>query len=106
MASDDMAHLRERIRDFVARRDWEQFHTPKNLAMALGAEVGELLALLQWRRPDESPDTEAAADEVADVLIYLLLLADSLGIDPVAAAMAKVERNEHRFPEDDVRGRA
>jgi NTP pyrophosphatase (non-canonical NTP hydrolase) len=101
----DMAALTVRLRDFAAARDWERFHTPKNLVMALGGEMGELTELFQWLTPDESAaamsDEELAAnvnDEMADVLIYLVRLADVLGVDLMAAAAAKVERNETRFP--------
>ena len=99
---DDLA---ERLRAFARARDWEQFHTPKNLAMALAGEAGELLAEFQWLTPEESSaimeNTEEAAsvmDELADVMIYLVRLADVLGVDLADAAMTKIERNEARFP--------
>jgi NTP pyrophosphatase (non-canonical NTP hydrolase) len=101
----DMAELTTRLREFAAARDWERFHTPKNLVMALGGEMGELTELFQWLTPDESAaamlDEDLAAhinDEMADVLIYLVRLADILGVDLLAAAAAKIERNETRFP--------
>ncbi|QUH00667.1 nucleotide pyrophosphohydrolase [Saccharopolyspora erythraea] len=101
----DLAELRDRLRGFAADRDWEQYHTPKNLVMALGGEVGELAALFQWLTPEESAgaarDPELSPDvldELADVTIYLVRLADVLGVDLMAAAEAKIERNEHRFP--------
>jgi NTP pyrophosphatase (non-canonical NTP hydrolase) len=97
--------LRSRLREFAAARDWEQFHTPKNLAMALSAEVGELTALFQWLTPEQSAvamrDEARAAeikDELADVLLYLVQLADGLGVDLLAAGQAKIDRNETRFP--------
>ncbi|TCP57098.1 NTP pyrophosphatase (non-canonical NTP hydrolase) [Tamaricihabitans halophyticus] len=97
--------LRNRLRDFADARDWEQYHTPKNLAMALSGEVGELIALFQWLTPEESAaaldDPKLAAeihDELADVTLYLVRLADMLGVDLLAAANAKIDRNEHRFP--------
>ncbi|RJQ90613.1 nucleotide pyrophosphohydrolase [Amycolatopsis panacis] len=97
--------LTQRLRDFAAARDWEPFHTPKNLTMALSGEVGELIALFQWLTPEESAAwrTDPARefnveDEIADVTLYLLRLADVLGIDLIAAANAKVDRNEKRFP--------
>ncbi len=97
--------LHQRLRDFAAARDWEPFHTPKNLVMALSGEVGELTALFQWLTPEESaawrsdPELEAnVVDEMADVTLYLLQLANSLGVDLVAAAHAKIDRNERRFP--------
>ena len=94
-----------RLRSFAAVRDWERFHTPKNLVMALSAEVGELTELFQWLTPEQSvqamQDADLAArinDEMADVLLYLAQLADGLGVDLLAAAHAKMDRNEHRFP--------
>jgi NTP pyrophosphatase (non-canonical NTP hydrolase) len=100
-----MDELTERLRAFAAARDWEQFHTPKNLAMALSGEAGELISLFQWLTPEQSTqamdDPELAAkikDELADVLLYLLQLADVLKVDLAEAAHAKMDRNEHRFP--------
>jgi dCTP diphosphatase len=104
--------LQRRIRAFARERDWEQFHTPKNLAMALAAEVGELLELFQWLTPDEAAAVMESAragdveDEVADVAIYLLRLADVLGIDLLNVTNRKLERNDDRFPAAEVRGRA
>jgi dCTP diphosphatase len=93
------------IREFARERDWERFHTPKNLAMALSVEVAELVELFQWLTPEESMaliDTaEARAaieDEIADVAIYLLRIADVLEIDVAAATAAKINRNATRFP--------
>lgn len=90
---------------FADARDWHQFHTPKNLVMALAGEVGELTALFQWLTPEESvkwQDDPALAenvrDELADVMIYLVRLADVLGVDLLEAAEAKIDRNELRFP--------
>jgi NTP pyrophosphatase (non-canonical NTP hydrolase) len=101
----DLTRLQARLRSFAAIRDWEPHHTPKNLVMALSAEVGELTALFQWLTPEQATiamnDLELSADildELADVLIYLVRLADVLGVDLLAAAEAKVERNEIRFP--------
>jgi NTP pyrophosphatase (non-canonical NTP hydrolase) len=98
--------LQARLADFARRRDWEQFHNPKNLAAALTVEAGELLEIFQWLTPEQSaavmddPQLAAAVrDECADVLIYLARLADVLGVDLVAEANAKVDRNESRFPE-------
>jgi NTP pyrophosphatase (non-canonical NTP hydrolase) len=105
--------LAVRLREFAAARDWEQFHTPKNLAMALAAEVGELLAELQWLTPDETvrvmEDPKAAArirSELADVTIYLVRLADLLGVDLIEAAQAKLAENEGRYDVDNYRGSA
>lgn len=99
----DVASLTARLRAFAEARSWERHHTPRNLALALAGEVGELCAELQWVRDDAPgswPDGLRArvSDEVADVLIYLVRFADVCGIDPLAAAAAKIERNETRFP--------
>lgn len=101
--------LVQRLRQFAAARDWDQFHTPKNLAMALVAEAGELAAEFQWMTTAQSsaPDAEQLERiraEAADVLIYLLRLADKLDFDPLAAAVAKMEENERRYPAEKVRG--
>jgi NTP pyrophosphatase (non-canonical NTP hydrolase) len=96
--------LAVRVREFAAAREWEQFHTPKNLAMALAGEVGELVAELQWLTPDEASrvmdDAEAAArmrSELGDVTIYLVRLADVLGVDLVEAARVKLAESERRY---------
>jgi NTP pyrophosphatase (non-canonical NTP hydrolase) len=108
----DLNELATRLRGFARAREWEQFHTPRNLALALVGEVGELAAELQWRRDDEllaGMDEELRrrlADEVADVLIYLLRFADVCGIDPLQAATAKVTRNEERYPIEWSKGSA
>jgi NTP pyrophosphatase (non-canonical NTP hydrolase) len=112
VSADPIEQLQVRLRAFARARDWEQFHTPKNLAMALTGEVGELVEIFQWLTPDEAaavldgPRADDVEDELADVLIYLLRLADVLGVDLVAAANAKLDRNEFRYPADEVRGRA
>ena len=101
----ELEEIRDRLREFAAARDWEPFHTPRNLALALCGEAGELAAELQWV-PDEGiaehlldPAAVARlADEVADVMIYLIRFADVSGIDVLPAVRAKIERNETRFP--------
>ncbi len=103
--------LTERLRRFTADRDWEQFHSPKNLAMALAAETGELLEHFQWLTEAQSrdlpPDKKArVAEEIADVQNYLIRLADQLGIDIPAAVHAKIRQNETKYPADKVRGDA
>jgi dCTP diphosphatase len=97
--------LAARLRAFVAERDWDQFHTPKNLAMALAGESGELLAELQWLTDDEIRAGMAGTDlrervshEVADVLMYLIRFADVCGIDLVPAVLDKMELNGQRYP--------
>jgi dCTP diphosphatase len=105
------SNLIQRLRAFAAARDWDQFHSPKNLAMALTSEAGELAAEFQWLTEDESrsPSPEQLAQirtECADVLIYLIRLADKLNIDLIAAAHEKIEENERKYPADKVRGSA
>lgn len=94
-----------RLRAFAAARDWEQWHTPKNLAMALIVEAGELVEQYQWLTQEQAAEhttTEdgraAVADELADIAIYLIRLSDVVGIDLEEAILAKIERNETRFP--------
>jgi len=101
--------LARRLREFAAERDWEQFHSPKNLAMALVGEAGELAAEFQWMTEAQSqaPDSAQLARiraEAADVLNYLVRLSDKLGIDLVAAAHEKIDVNARRYPADKVRG--
>ena len=105
----DLVALRDHLRTFAAARDWDQFHSPKNLAMALSAESAELLEIFQWLTEEESralpPEAKAAAsDEIADVLLYLIRLADKLEIDPVAAAQRKLAANERKYPVGKARG--
>jgi NTP pyrophosphatase (non-canonical NTP hydrolase) len=106
----NLEDLRDALRRFAAARDWDQYHTPKNLVMALSGEVGELTDLFQWLTPEEAArameDPELAwnvRDELADVVHYLVRLADKLDVDLVEAAFAKIERNEKRFPTGDLR---
>ncbi|MEV4790073.1 nucleotide pyrophosphohydrolase [Streptomyces tuirus] len=101
----DVAGLQRRLADFAAARNWQQYHNPKNLVSALSVEASELVEIFQWLTPEESarvmadPDTaHRVTDEVADVLAYLLQLCEVLGIDPLAALNAKIDRNERRFP--------
>ncbi|MCP5199073.1 MAG: nucleotide pyrophosphohydrolase [Gammaproteobacteria bacterium] len=106
-----LADLRERLRAFAAARDWEQFHTPKNLAMALACEAAEVMEHFLWLDGATSAaltDAKRAevGEELADVLIYLVRLADKLDIDLLDAANAKIARNAERYPADRVRGRA
>ncbi len=101
----DFEALGQRLADFARARDWERFHNPRNLAAALSVEAAELLEVFQWMTDAEAdavmdaPDRAAAVrDECADVLIYLVRLAGVLGVDLMAEANAKVDRNEERFP--------
>ncbi|MFD8380475.1 nucleotide pyrophosphohydrolase [Streptomyces sp. NPDC059679] len=100
-----MRALQARLAAFAAARDWQPYHTPKNLAAALSVEASELVEIFQWLTPEESArvmeDSGSAArveDEVADVLAYLLQFCEVLGIDALAALAAKIDRNEVRFP--------
>jgi dCTP diphosphatase len=103
--------LSARLRVFADERDWTQFHSPKNLVMALIAEAGELVEQFQWLNEQQSnalapQQLEAVRLEMADVLIYLVRLADVLGVDLLGAAAAKLALNEERYPVDRVRGSA
>ncbi|MCE3261176.1 MAG: nucleotide pyrophosphohydrolase [Pseudoduganella sp.] len=102
---DSLADLRERTRAFAAARDWEQYHTPKNLAMALSVEVAELAEHFQWLptgRPAELAEGQQAAirHELADVLLYLVQIADKLGVDLHAAALEKIALNAVKYPSE------
>ncbi|QCX79667.1 hypothetical protein C9F11_30380 [Streptomyces sp. YIM 121038] len=105
MTDQDIEGLQRRLAEFAAARRWEQYHTPKNLAAALSVEAAELVEIFQWLTPEESArvmeDADSAhrvTDEVADVLAYLLQFCAVLGVDPLEALAAKIERNEERFP--------
>ena len=105
----DLDALRDALRAFSAERDWDQFHSPKNLAMALSVEAAELLEIFQWMNEADSRNLDpaaraAASDEVADVLLYLVRLADRLGIDPIEAARRKMADNARRYPVGKSRG--
>ena len=113
MADHDItiADLRQRVAEFVAARDWEQFHTPKNLSMSVAIEAAELMEHFQWLTQEQAAAAvqdeakrAAVADELADVLIYALDLANTLDVDVSTAILNKLERNEHRFPIGEWRG--
>lgn len=101
--------LREALRRFSDERDWAQFHTPKNLAMALSVEAAELLEQFQWLTAEQSQALDADAlarvrEEMADVLLYLVRLADRLNVDLLAAARDKIALNAQKYPVDKARG--
>ena len=101
--ANNLQELRDALRVFAAQRDWRRFHTPKNLAMALIVEAAELVEHFQWATAEESvtlsPEkAEQVEDEVADVLIYLVEMADVLGIDLLAAAQRKMHKNALKYP--------
>ncbi len=106
-----MKELSEKIRAFARDRDWEQFHSPKNLAMALSVEVAEVVEHFQWLTQEESRRLDPARleeirQEIGDVMIYLVRLADQLGIDPLEAADEKIQINEKKYPVEKSRGLA
>ncbi|MCA9176590.1 MAG: nucleotide pyrophosphohydrolase [Planctomycetales bacterium] len=107
-----LAELREIVREFVAERDWQQFHSPKNLSMSLTIEAGELMEHFQWLTNEESnqvacdPEAVAAAgEEIADVLCYLLGLANQLNLDLAGAFRDKMAKNRLKYPAEQFRGR-
>jgi len=107
----DLARLRELVRVFVDERDWDQFHTPKNLSSALSVEAAELLEHFQWLRTGQAeelgPDKLVQVrHEMADVLVYLVRLADKLDVDLMAAVQEKMVLNRAKYPADKVRGDA
>ena len=108
-AADSLAGLALQLAKFAQERDWQQFHSPKNLASALIVEAAELLEHFQWLTEAQSRELPPAkhdevASEIADVLLYLVQLASTLGIDPVAAAQAKLALNAQRYPVERSRG--
>ncbi|MCB1792426.1 MAG: nucleotide pyrophosphohydrolase [Gammaproteobacteria bacterium] len=111
MSRDSLDDLNARLLAFARERDWEQFHSPKNLSMALAGEAGELLEHFQWLSEQQSAalnadKKDAVALELADILIYLIRLSERLGIDLVDAAYRKMAINEARYPTERVRGDA
>jgi len=108
-----LAELKKRVLAFARERDWEQFHSPKNLSMALAAEAGELMEHFLWASPEESravavqPDKRSKiADELADVVIYALEFANSTGLDVAANIEAKMAANARKYPVEKARGRS
>lgn len=109
--ADSLEQLNVRLIQFARERDWEQFHSPKNLAMALAGEAGELLEHFQWLTEVQSMELtaekqHAVALEMADILLYLIRLSERLGIDLIAAAHEKIAINAQRYPAAKVRGDA
>ncbi|MFA9217572.1 MAG: nucleotide pyrophosphohydrolase [Sphingomonadaceae bacterium] len=110
-APDSLLDLRDQTRQFAAERDWRQFHTPKNLAMALTVEAAELAEHFQWLTTGADAELDDAKrtgirHELADVLLYLVQLADQCGVDLHAAALEKIALNAAKYPADRVRGDA
>jgi NTP pyrophosphatase (non-canonical NTP hydrolase) len=109
MGCDALGELRDALRRFAAERDWEQFHSPKNLAIALSVEASELLERFQWLSDTESQSLSAidrapVEQEMADVLLYLIRLADKLDVDLAAAARQKMQINAEKYPVEKARG--
>ena len=109
-AMDRMELLRQQLAAFVAERDWEQFHNPKNLAMSVAIEAAEVMEHFQWLTPAQAADLpagsrEEVALECADVLLYLIRLCDKLGIDLAAAADRKLVLNAKKYPVEKARGK-
>lgn len=103
--------IKKRLRDFAEARDWDQFHSPKNLSMALSVEVAEIIEHFQWLTEEQSSHLsqnkrEKVKTELADTLIYLIRLADKLDIDLLDAALNKIEVNERKYPVDKAKGNA
>jgi dCTP diphosphatase len=112
-AATTVAELKSRVLAFVRERDWEQFHAPKNLSMALSAEAAELMEHFLWATPEQSravvrdPGKRAKiAEELADVVIYALEFANATGLDVAAAVEAKMAANARKYPVEKARGRA
>jgi len=106
---DSLHRLRDALREFAAEREWDQFHSPRNLATALAVEAAELLEPFQWLTDEQSralpPEVRSAVEEeLADVLLYLIRLADRLDVDLERAARSKIERNAVKYPVDKARG--
>lgn len=107
--TDQLVELRDALRAFAAERDWDQFHSPRNLAAALAVEAAELLEPFQWLTDEQSRALSAEAraaveQEMADVLLYLVRLADKLGVDLEQAARAKIALNAEKYPVESARG--
>ena len=106
-----MDTLIKKVREFREARDWDQYHSPKNLAMAVSVEIAELVEHFQWLTQEQSRNLSAeklakVKEEIGDIMIYLVNLADKLGIDLVDAAHEKLEKNERKYPADMVRGKS
>ena len=107
----DLLMLRDKLRAFAEARDWDQFHSPKNLSMALMVEAAELMEHFQWLTEAQSGNLDAekkavVAEELADILLYLVRLSDKLGVDLPEAALLKLEKNAAKYPAEQVRGSA
>jgi len=107
----DLLMLRDKLRAFAEARDWDQFHSPKNLSMALMVEVAELMEHFQWLTEAQSLELtakskDAVSEELADILLYLIRLSDKLDVDLLQAALHKLKKNALKYPAEQVRGSA
>jgi dCTP diphosphatase len=107
----DINEIKMALRKFASDRDWDQFHSPKNLTMALSVEVAELMEHFQWLSEQQSAELDAKTkaaivDEIADIQVYLVRLADKLGVDILQAVEQKMQKNEEKYPVDKVKGSA
>lgn len=110
-ATTTLSQLREEVATFVRERDWEQFHTPKNLSMSIAIEAAELMEHFQWLSAAESQELDvdklqAVSEELSDIVIYSLSMANALHLDLAQAIRAKMEKNIRKYPRDQVRGKA
>lgn len=111
-ADTTLAALRETMRQFIHERDWAKYHTPRNLAASVAVEAGELLELFQWLTPEEAVERlrsdaafrKAVGEEMADVLMYLMSLANAADLDVAATVAAKMEKNRRKYPAEKVQG--
>ena len=106
-----LQELKERIKAFSVERDWEQFHTPKNLSMALSVEASELLEIFQWQKAEEYKNAteeqrEMIKDEIADIFYYLVRISDKLDINIEEALLKKMKKNREKYPKELVKGKA
>lgn len=108
----DIKHLQQHLRIFADQRNWNQYHTPKNLSMALAGESGELLEIFQWLTPEESridnlgpENRQAVREELADIFVYLIRIADLLDVDIENAFWEKMEKNGMKYPVDQEQAR-
>ncbi|PLX90484.1 MAG: nucleotide pyrophosphohydrolase [Desulfuromonas sp.] len=109
MHSLNLKELSQRLREFADLRDWDQFHSPKNLSMALSVEASELVECFQWLTEEQSyalncNQLDAVEEEIADIQLYLIRLADKLGVDICAAVEKKIDKNGDKYPVDKVKG--
>jgi len=104
-----MEDLKKQIKEFIRARDWKQYHAPKNLAMALSAETAEILEIFQWKKAEDElneTELEALRQEIGDVMVYLIELADKYQIDIIQAAKEKMVLNGQKYPVEKVKGKA